>query len=352
MPSCVHILKSAGSECTGMLRIALGLARHMAPLGYSTSILFLGPGPLAAEVTGAGVPCAVVSWDGSRRDLRGAFATWRWLRRQHLDVAHMHHGGLAVRAVCHAAGAGAVVQHIHSCILENAGGESISRLRFRAADAVIASSRAAARQLTGCAPEVIYAGIDAPETMPQAAMASGPFRMGLLARLVPLKNIEMAIAATAGLRARGIDAELEIAGEGPLRQELQLLAGKLGVAEAVRFLGWREDVSSLLASWNVLLLTSTTESFPVSVLEAMAAARPVVAARVGGVPEQIEDGRSGVLVRPGDAPGMTAALAELATHPEQAAAMGEAGWRRARECFSFDAMALRTAKLYAQCLSR
>jgi glycosyltransferase involved in cell wall biosynthesis len=350
LPVCVQVVKNAQPECTGICRIVTGLAKSTANFGYETSVLFLGEGPLEEEVRQLGIPASVVPWDGSRRDLTGAWKAWNWLRKQRADIVHSHHGGLMVRAVCRAGGVSAVVQHIHSRILENRQDGKISDLSFTAADAVIASSQAVADCLPRCRAEVVYAGLESGTCPPPAADCSGTFKLGVLTRLVPLKNVEALLNAIALLRDNGIHVEADIAGSGPSEPSLRSLAESLGLGDRVHFLGWRPDTRELLASWNLLVISSNEESFPMTALEAMAAARPVIASRVGGLAEIVVDGVTGKLIPPGGVETLAASIAELVRDRRLADQMGVEGWKRIKAHFSTQLMASRTAAIYNRVL--
>jgi len=344
-------VKSAQPECTGISRIVRGLAKRAGSLGYEISVLFLEEGPLEAAFLAEGIQASTVSWSGTRDDLAGAWRAWTWLRRHPAEIVHLHHGGLRVRALCRLAGVSSVVQHIHSRILENKG-ISVSQLKFRLADAVISNSEAVADCLRGCRSEVVYAGVETGSEPPATASAIGPLKVGVLSRLIPLKNIEAAIEATAELANRGVEVRLDVAGSGPSESSLHDLAARLGVTERVRFIGWRADVQELLASWNLLLVPSLEEGFGYSALEAMAAARPVIASRVGGLCELIVDGVTGRLISPGDTESLVGCIAELARNRRRLELMGIEGWKRAQKCFSADLMARHTVEIYDRILNR
>ena len=351
MPICVHILKDAQHECTGICRIVAGIAKYAHRSGYEISVLFLGEGPLVVAMRDAGIPSSVVFWAANRRDLTGAWRVWRWLRENPAEIAHIHHGGLSVRAVCRIAGVDAIVQHIHGRILEPTG-TSISQMDFRSVDAVVACSQVVADCLPGRRAEVIYAGVETGSHPPAEAACIGRLKLGILARLIPLKNVESVINATARLAAMGIEVQAEIAGSGPAESSLRELVSSLGAADRVRFLGWRMDVDKLLASWDLLVIPSLEEGFPLSALEAMAAARPVVASRVGGLSELVVDGVTGRLVPPGDTDALVRCIAELASDRQRLALMGVEGWKRVRTHFSVELMANRIVELYDRVLDR
>jgi glycosyltransferase involved in cell wall biosynthesis len=140
--------------------------------------------------------------------------------------------------------------------------------------------------------------------------------------------------------------QVEIAGSGPSESSLRDLVASLGVADRVRFLGWRVDVDRLLSAWDILVIPSLEEGLPLSALEAMAAARPVVASRVSGLGELVVDGVTGMLFPPGDTEALVGCMAELACDRQRIAAMGDAAWERANGLFSAVRMAQQTAQLY------
>jgi glycosyltransferase involved in cell wall biosynthesis len=148
----------------------------------------------------------------------------------------------------------------------------------------------------------------------------------------------MLIRAFAGLAARWPKLELHIVGDGPERAALETLAKQLGLADMVKFLGFRSDVDALLAQSHVFVLTSLSEGIPMAILEAMKSGLPVVATRVGGVPATVQEGVTGLLVESGDERAHVRAHAAQIEQPDRAAAQGVAGHARARQEFSVEAM--------------
>jgi glycosyltransferase involved in cell wall biosynthesis len=146
--------------------------------------------------------------------------------------------------------------------------------------------------------------------------------------------------------------EAVIVGEGPDRGLLEHEIGALGLAGRVRLVGERRDVPDLLADADVFVLPSRSEGHPVAILEAMAAGLPVVASRVGGVPEQVSHGETGLLVEPGDPDELAAALRRLATNPPLRHRLGAAGRERAERAFDLDAFRRAHVELYSRELAR
>lgn len=148
---------------------------------------------------------------------------------------------------------------------------------------------------------------------------------GIVAALRPEKNHELFLEAAALVRRQMPEAHFLIVGDGLRRSELELRSDQLGLSSAVHFVGTRPDIPEMLALLDVFLLTSHMEANPVSILEALASEKPVVATRVGSVPETVLEGQTGYLVPPGDAAALAARVVELLSDSERAQAMGRAG---------------------------
>jgi glycosyltransferase involved in cell wall biosynthesis len=142
------------------------------------------------------------------------------------------------------------------------------------------------------------------------------------------------------------DACFALAGDGPERARLERLAAELGIADRVRFLGTRNDVPDLLAAADVVVLPSRYEGLPLSLLEAMAAGVPVVASRIPGNDELVEDRRTGVLVAPGDAAALAEALRQLLADPARRAALAEQGRKQVADRYTARAVADRVMEQY------
>lgn len=150
--------------------------------------------------------------------------------------------------------------------------------------------------------------------------------------------------------ARVPDAVFVLAGEGPERERLEALAARLGIAERVRFLGRREDVPQLLATCDVFALPSLYEGSSLAVLEAMAAGAPIVSSAIGGTDELIEDGRSGLLVPPGDAEALAAALRRVLGDPELRKGLAAKARERVEDGLTREQMAARVSGVYRELL--
>jgi L-malate glycosyltransferase len=207
---------------------------------------------------------------------------------------------------------------------------------FRLCDRVVCNSHAAAQVLiqhglAGRKIAVIPNGLSDEafaETPPLLPREPGVQRVGMVARMNnPVKNYPTLLHAAARLAPRFPGLEFVLAGDGPLRRELVKMAQTLGLQDRVRFLGDRGDIPAVLASLDVSVLPSFSESLSNSVLESMAAGLPVVASRVGGNKELVRDGETGYLVAPNDEIALSEALERLLSDPQLRSAFG----RRARE---------------------
>lgn len=168
--------------------------------------------------------------------------------------------------------------------------------------------------------------------------------------LTPVKNHEALLAAGVPLRRAVPDARIVLAGDGPRREELGALAAELGIADAVTFLGVRDDVPLLLRAADVFVLPSHREGLPLSLVEAHAMSCPSVAFDVGGNPEVLAHGETGLLAPAGDVPALAEALAALLTDAERHGRLAAAARARYVDLFTHDRMVDAYVDLYRQLL--
>jgi L-malate glycosyltransferase len=201
--------------------------------------------------------------------------------------------------------------------------------------------------------EVIENGIDldryragADRAQARRALGFDPDRrvIACIARFHPVKDHRTLLAAFASTAAHIPDVDLWLAGDGPLRADLERLAADLRIADRTKFLGVRSDVPALLQASDVFTLTSLSEAASITLLEAMASGLPSVVSNVGGNPDIVADGVHGLLVPRGDAPATALAFDALLADRERASCMGRAARRRVEEHFRLD----RTIQKYWQ----
>jgi glycosyltransferase involved in cell wall biosynthesis len=175
--------------------------------------------------------------------------------------------------------------------------------------------------------------------------------VGFVGSLRPEKRVDLILTAAATL-LRERKLHLAIVGAGPEEAVLRDQARAAGIADAVTFLGFRPDATSLAAGFDVAVLASDREGAPLTLLEYMALARPVVATSVGGIPEIVEEGRQAVLVPPGDAAALAGAVGRLLDDPAERVRLGaEAAARQAAQ-YSFEEMTRRVESLYLELLGK
>ena len=172
--------------------------------------------------------------------------------------------------------------------------------------------------------------------------------IGVVCELRAQKGLEVLFAAAAQVRQELPELRVLVAGDGPEREGLEEEARRLDLDGTVRLLGIRRDVPALLDALDVAVLSSDYEGSPLSVMEYMAAGKPVVSTRVGGVPELVEDGVHGLLVEPRDPDALAAAIGRLLHDPAEARRLGEQGRERQQRELSLDAMVRKIEDLYEE----
>jgi glycosyltransferase involved in cell wall biosynthesis len=197
--------------------------------------------------------------------------------------------------------------------------------------------------------EVVHYGISARDGV--RGFAGGEPRLLCVGRLIPVKGHLVLLRALAQARTRVPGLVLEVAGHGPLEPALRSYARELGLSDAVRFLGFVSPVQRAIEGAAIVVVPSLGEGFGMVALEAMERARPVIASAVGGLPEIVADGETGLVVPPGDAEALADAMVALASDLPRAAEMGEAGRRRAVEAFTEDRSTSGIESLYLRELS-
>lgn len=328
---------------------------------------FLGDGPVAEELRREGFPVHVLAWT-PRRTLKVATEMGRLFRehRYHLVHAYGFKLNLLARPLARRSGIPVFVTGQRSVDLDRRPWHSrLDRFSSRWVDAYISNSRAALdllRTRERIEPRklfLVYNGLPPRFFAPlPGAREEMRRRWGVteeqvvflsVANLRPVKGQHYLLKALAELTGTPFRAVL--VGEGELRGELEGLARRLGLGGRVVFAGAQPDVLPFLEAADVFVLPSLWEGFPVAVMEAMARGLPVVASRAGGVPELVEEGRTGLLVPPADAPALAEALSALARDPEMRRRFGRAGRERVAG-FTVERMCREVGEIYLRLLSK
>jgi glycosyltransferase involved in cell wall biosynthesis len=352
-----HLLIS-GDVAGGQL-VALQLARALNDRGGDAIFVAPDRGPFAERADGFATHVVDVS---RLHRLGGARKLAQLLRDERVDVLHTHTLAAANaigRIAARRAGV-PVVSHLH---IENHFRSATERLlRFadnrtaRSTAALVAVSedtkRAYERQGYPQRIEVVYNGVEldgaggsglrAELGIPDDAPLVG--EIGRLCDVKGQRELIEALTQVPDVRAVLVGADLEQGGA--YEADLERTAERLGVRDRVVFAGRRENAAALLAELDVLALPSWTEGLPLVVLEAMAQRRPVVATPVGGTPEVVVDGETGLLVPPRNPDALADALRRLLADADLRRRMGDAGYERVRTRFSADAMTSRMLEIY------
>lgn len=227
---------------------------------------------------------------------------------------------------------------------------ALQRAAYSCAHIVAANSEAAAarlrqEQVPAQKIAIVPNGLEI-SMFPEAGVRSTYRRVIVVANLRRVKGLDVLIDAAAEVLRRYPDARVQIVGRGPELNALTARAATAGISDRFTFLGARDDVPALLAESDIFVLPSRSESLPNSVLEAMAAGLPIVASAVGGIPELIEHGRTGVLVPPEDPQALAEELSRVMADARFAAGLGAAARAQAQARYSFERMAADFEALY------
>jgi glycosyltransferase involved in cell wall biosynthesis len=301
-----------------------------------------------------------------RKTRAHAWAWWplvRLLRSERVDVIHAHKFGSNIWGVVFGrlCGVPVVVTHEHGWSFEGRPKMIIDReLIARGSNAFVAVSREDRRrmiELEKISPETavfVQNGIPAlpppsgRDVRAELAIGAGDPVVATVGFLRQPKAMDVLIEGVARIAPRFPRLNVLIVGEGADRPVYEALIDRLGVQDTVKLLGLRSDVPDLLAASDVAVLSTNSEGSPLSVMEYMDAGLPVVATRVGGIPDMIDHGVQGLLVEPQDPAGLGDAIARVLSDPEEARRMGARGRERRRREFDIDVMVENLQNLYLE----
>jgi len=333
-----------------------GLVTRMDTSRFDVSIVALSPGSAVRKLERTGFPVRVID---DPDDAIGTGALAALLVDLRPDVIHNHmyraelvgtRAAIALGEVGHRRPY--VVSTVHSSRVRSEEDREMLRLLTPKMDQLIAVSEAIEAKLvaegrTGAPVQRIYNGVDLSRydhqepccTLPEEyGMEPGSQIVGVVARLEPEKGHATLLEAWPMVLRSVPDAYLLIVGEGSRREALEALARDLRIAHRVVFTGRRDDVPAVTAALDVAVLPSYREAQGLSILEALALSRPVVASNVGGIPEMITDGVNGLLVPPHDADALAAAIVRLLLDHPYADTLGRAGHDMVHDRFCIDVM--------------
>jgi len=331
---------------------------------YEVSVVSLSPGSAVRKLQKAGIAVLVID---EIDDAIAVGALAAHLGEVRADVVHAHMfraETVATRAVLALAEIGHrrpyLVSTVHSSRVRHEADKDVLRELTPHMDQLIAVSRAIEHKIREEGRDtvpvtLIYNGVDLERYDHQEAcctlreeygMEPGSQIVGVVARLEPEKGHPTLVEAWPKVLRAAPDSYLLIVGEGSRRDALEAQARELRVAHRVVFTGRRDDVPAVTAALDVAVLPSYREAQGLTILEAMALSRPVVASNVGGIPEMIEDGRTGLLVPPYDADALAAAIVRLLTNHPLADTLGRAGHDLVHDRFCVELMVSATQSIY------
>jgi glycosyltransferase involved in cell wall biosynthesis len=317
----------------------------------------------------------VTSFNLTPRDGKALKRLWSVMRRYRPHIVHTHtaKAGLLGRLAARLAGVPIIVHTYHGHVLHGYYGPvknwALRKMEKSLAwftDRLVTVSEQVKNDLIGYGVasaeriRVIPLGLDL-EPFLNAHKLRGEFRrekrlgqelklVGIVGRIFPIKNHRLFLESAVRIAAREPAARFVVVGDGVLRSSTEQQARRLGIADRVLFTGWRSDLPRIYADLDILVVTSDNEGTPLSVIEAMAASRPVVATRVGGVPDLIRDYHTGRLVPPGDPGCIAGAVLDLLSHPEKAQDIGRKAMNAARARFDVKRLVHDMDHLYRELL--
>jgi glycosyltransferase involved in cell wall biosynthesis len=315
------------------------------------------------------------------RDIVAAFRLAWIIREQRPHILHTHtaKAGAIGRLAAMLAGRArppVVVHTFHGHVLQGYFGglrswffSRLERTLARSTDALVAVSPEVRDDLValGVAPEekfvVIRLGIELDQRIADGAterartrrllgVADDRFVVGWIGRMTAVKRPDDVLRAFKLVRDHGIDACLCMVGDGPERDRVEQLAHQLGVVRDCLFPGYQEEIGPFFGAFDVFVLPSANEGTPVTAIEALASGCPVVATRVGGVPDVVRDGEDGFLVEPGDVLALAERLVRLAADPGLRGRLGAAGRERVVPRYRVERMIGDVDGLYRELLER
>jgi glycosyltransferase involved in cell wall biosynthesis len=354
----------SGAERALLLTIR-GLERNR----YRPYVLVGTEGELIQQLREAGVPCSVIDFrtTDKRHPLAFAKSVWRIVRIARAQkAAILHANEVPIFQPCgYAARLLGIPAICHVRFPEGASGfewflkPGFTRALF-VSDYLRRYGETEAPQVFAGRSETVYDGVAMPATLDddqrqslrkELGLYTGHPTVGLAGQVAEVKGIWDFIEAARLLIAKGVTATFVVVGDdlkgrGRLRREMERRVQELGLDSWFRFTGFRTDASTLVQLFDVVAVPSHIEPLGNATLEAMAAGRPVVGSRVGGIPEMVVEGETGLLVPPKQPDQLAAALERLLASPELGQKFGAAGRERARTAFSIDRHAAQIQAIY------
>jgi glycosyltransferase involved in cell wall biosynthesis len=322
------------------------------------------------------IPEIVTAFSLAPRDGKALWKLYWLIRKERPHIVHTHtaKAGFLGRLAARLAGVPVIVHTFHGHVLHGYYGPLKNALLRRVeqslawvSDRLVTVSEQVKNELIGYGIAnaekitVVPLGFDL-EPFLDSHTHEGEFRremrlsdeiklVGIVGRIFPIKNHALFLASAVQISAMEPAARFVIVGDGVLRAALEQQARRLGIADRVLFTGWRRDLPRIYADLDLLVVSSDNEGTPVSAIEAMASSCPVVATRVGGLPDFIEDHKTGRLVAPRNPEPLAGAVVELLQNPQMARELGKTAQEFVRRRFTAERLLSDMDHLYSQLLA-
>jgi len=361
----LHLIETGGPG--GAERMLLDLVRHLGP-GYTSTLGLLKPGWLQTTATLASIPSVLLAGN-ALGDFGTLRKTFQFVRANEIQLLHTHEfymnlvGAIIARVsrIPHVA-----TLHGKKYHTEKRRRRAFYRFAAKRTSRLVAVSQDLQKFL--CAHfnvsqdkvAMIYNGIDLspfadvqrnPQLLESLGISVDAFIVGTVGNLYALKGHTYLIRAAHGVMQKRPNTHLLILGRGELKNPLEQEAKALGIADRVHLLGYRDDTPRWLGVMNVFVLSSLSEGLPLSLLEAMASSLPTIVTQIGGMPEVVREGETGVVVPPGDCEALTKSILFFHDNPNIAKQYGRAGRIVVFEDFSVDRMVHQYRSLYREVLA-
>lgn len=369
----LKILHVAATSTGGVGLNIILLSRYLKKDQFDISVAMAMGSPLDEEFIKEGVtihPLHMSRKPHRLINLFGLYQLWRLIGAEKFDIVHTHTsvGGFLGRIAARARGVPVVLWSIHGWAFHYPMG-SISRIFWRTierfldffTDHYVAVSRNMMEvgiQGSITTPEkvsVIYHGIevDAYDTpvnqnnlRKELGIGENIPLVGNIGRMEPQKAVDDFLKAAKFVKGTIQKVKFLIVGDGPLKHAMEKLSIELGIQDDVLFVGWKKNIKDYASIMDVVCMPSLWEALPFLLLEVMALRKPVVATRVGGIPEVVEDGKTGILVPPSKPEIMARAIIDIIANKRTAEEMGKAARQRVQHLFSVEKMIMHYERLY------
>lgn len=354
------------SKIGGAERVVLWTAKNLNKQRFNVSICCLAKrGPIFDEAEREGIRIFSLGLRG-KLDFLKIFNLIKLLREQKIHILHTHlfHANIAGRVIGRFAGTPIIISSEHIMGLESSWRLFLNKLTSRFADKIIAVSVAVKNFLIKDAKieytkiEVVQNGIELSnfynavfekdKTKARFNLSNSDKIIGTVARIHKQKGHEYLLAAAKKIITKYPQVKFLIVGEGPLKEKMQKLSSCMGIEKNIIFTGFFRDVPSIMSVFDIFVLPSLWEGLPITIIEAMAMKKPIIATNVSGNPELIEENVTGFLVSPRDVDSLAEAISKLLDNEQLGLKFAEAGFNVCNKFFTASRMTNEITLIYEQ----